>query len=135
MEHVARAVHGRVGPDFRLNRPPLLATTSPETRQPGKAQDHSLNWVLGSQPEVVMAASGRNSEGKSRLCKKSLAERFMKVCSLPAGIKSAKTDLANLSLTQICNLRYPLFFSDTLSLSVSSSCSGTMRSSPWRWRT
>ena len=105
-DHVARAVHGRVGGDFTLNRVPVLATTSPETRQPGKAQDHSLNWVQGGQPEVVMAASGRNSQdGKSRLCKQSLAERFIKVCSLPAGIQSAKTDLANLSLDQICNLR------------------------------
>ena len=105
-EHVARAVHGRVGEDFRLNRVPVLATTSPETRQPGKAQDHSLNWVVGGQPEVVMAASGRNSQdGKSRLCKQSLAERFIRLCSLPAGIQSAKTELANLSLNQICNLR------------------------------
>ena len=106
-EHVARAVHGRLGGSgLPLNRVPVLATTSPETRQPGKAQDHSLNWVVGGQPEVVMAATGRNSQdGMSRLCKRSLAERFIKVCSLPAGIQSARTGLANLSLDQICNLR------------------------------
>ena len=103
---MARAVQGRAGPDFPLNRVPVLATTSPETRQPGNSQDHSLNWVQGARPEVVMAASGRNPQnGMSRLCKRSLVERFVKLCSLPKGIQSARTGLAKLSLDQICNLR------------------------------
>ena len=114
--HVTRAVHGRVGCQmelaggFRLNRPPVLATTSPETRQPSKAQDHSVNWVVGGPPEIVTACTGRSSQGdkswRSRLCKRALADRFLRLCSLPGGTRPARTEIRNYSLTQICSLRY-----------------------------
>ena len=49
-EHVKRALYGRVGGikdtplelpfNYRLNEPPLLATTSPEARQARKAQEY-----------------------------------------------------------------------------------------------
>ena len=49
-EHVKRALYGRVGGtkdtplelpfNYRLNEPPLLATTSPEARQASKAQEY-----------------------------------------------------------------------------------------------
>ena len=114
--HVNRAVHGRVAGQlelaggYRLNRPPVLATTSPETRQPSKAQDHSLNWVVGRQPEVVTASTGRSSQGdrscSSRLCKRALADSFVRLCSLPSGLHSARTELSNFSLQQICSMRW-----------------------------
>jgi double stranded RNA-specific editase B len=52
--HMYRAVCGRVEsclsglpPPFRLNKPLLTSTSSPETRQPGKTPNHSVNWTLG----------------------------------------------------------------------------------------
>ena len=57
-DHVTRALYGRIScdmtlpPHYRLNCPPLLATTSPEARQPSKAQDHSVNWVSGNDPLI-----------------------------------------------------------------------------------
>ena len=46
--HVRRALFGRISDNFsfklpnnyKINKPPLLATTSPETRQPSKAQEY-----------------------------------------------------------------------------------------------
>ena len=52
-EHVERALHGRLGhflplpPPHRVATPALLGTTSPETRQPTKAQEFSANWIAG----------------------------------------------------------------------------------------
>ena len=52
-EHVERALHGRLGhflplpPPHRVAQPALLGTTSPETRQPTKAQEFSANWIAG----------------------------------------------------------------------------------------
>ena len=52
-EHVERALHGRLGhflplpPPHRVAMPALLGTTSPETRQPTKAQEFSANWIAG----------------------------------------------------------------------------------------
>merc|ERR1712142_1016301 len=65
--HVRRALFGRISDNFsfklpnnyKINKPPLLATTSPETRQPSKAQEYSLNWVTGSSPEVVVGSTGK----------------------------------------------------------------------------
>ena len=52
-EHVERALYGRLErflplpPPHRVAKPALLATTSPENRQPTKAQDFSANWIAG----------------------------------------------------------------------------------------
>ena len=69
-DHVTRALYGRLagsellltGPGYRLNQPPLLATTSPEARQPSKAADHSVNWIRGHSPEVVICSSGKTNQ-------------------------------------------------------------------------
>ena len=69
-DHVTRALYGRLagselvltGPGYRLNQPPLLATTSPEARQPSKAADHSVNWIRGHSPEVVTCSLGKTNQ-------------------------------------------------------------------------
>ena len=85
--HVRRALYGRIesylSSDFLpnafiLNTPELLSTTSPETRQATKAQDYSVNWILGQgQAEIVNASSGKTiNDSTSRLSKRS--SKFIK---------------------------------------------------------
>jgi len=116
--HVRRALYGRLTggggqealqlpPDYRLNQPPLLATTSPEARQASKAQEYSLNWIAGSPPEVVLGSTGKTTAGPpSRLCKRSFASNFLGVCRLPGAFNSAKMSLAASSLGQISTSNY-----------------------------
>jgi len=117
-EHVKRALYGRVGGasnlalelpfEYRLNEPPLLATTSPEARQASKAQEYSLNWVAGSTPEIVLGSTGKTTSGPpSRLCKRSMANSFLRICSLPGAITiAAKPSLAILDLEKVKKCRY-----------------------------
>jgi len=116
-EHVRRALYGRVGgphyptlelpTNYRLNEPPLLATTSPEARQASKAQEYSLNWVAGFTPEVVLGSTGKTTSGPpSRLCKRSLASSFAKICSLPGALTLAKPSLAVHGMEKVINSRY-----------------------------
>jgi len=115
--HVSRALYGRLcgeglqlPRDYRLHRPGLLATTSPETRQASKAQEYSLNWIVGTSPEVVVGSSGKTSAGHpSRICKRSLASRFLSICKLPGATQLATTslhivDLGQSSYRQLKNL-------------------------------
>jgi len=103
-DHVTRALYGRLagsellltGPGYRLNQPPLLATTSPEARQPSKAADHSVNWIRGHSPEVVICSSGKTNQGEpSRLCKRSLADIFRKLCSYESSHGALKTSFSS----------------------------------------
>jgi len=92
---------------YRLNQPPLLATTSPESRQPSKAQEHSVNWVQGFQPEVISCSTGRTSQGGiSRLCKQSFAVNFISLCSIPGALQRSKKSLNSLSLDVISRCSY-----------------------------
>ena len=110
-DHVTRALHGRihVSPGltslprgYRLNQPPLLATTSLEARQPSKAQEHSVNWVRGFSPEIVCCSTGKTNQGApSRLCKRSFADYFLRVCSLPSSLRLARTSLNLQTLSDI----------------------------------
>jgi len=83
--HMYRAVCGRVEatveglpPPFRFNKPALGVTSSPETRQPGKAPNHSVNWVIGEdRVEIINSMTGKAELGAaSRLCKQSLFRHF-----------------------------------------------------------
>lgn len=118
-DHVTRALYGRLTAPgdinskmklpkhYRLNQPPLLATTSPESRQPSKAQEHSVNWVQGFQPEVITCSTGRTSQGGiSRLCKQSFAVNFIRLCSLPGALSRSKMSLNSLSLDVISRCSY-----------------------------
>ena len=71
----------RLPAHYSVNKPQLLATTSPETRQATKAQDYSVNWVVGQgQAEIVNGSTGKTiNDSTSRLSKKSLFKRFLKV--------------------------------------------------------
>ena len=95
--HMKRALYERVEsqseleslpPDFRLNRPDMFATTSPETRQATKAHDYSVNWIEDQgQPEIVNASTGKTiNDNVSRLSKRSLFARFV-------GLRRLKTPL------------------------------------------
>uniref|UniRef100_A0A1B6D181 Double-stranded RNA-specific editase Adar n=1 Tax=Clastoptera arizonana TaxID=38151 RepID=A0A1B6D181_9HEMI len=86
--HMYRAVCGRIEssvqalpPPYRLNKPQMGVTSSPEVRQPGKAPNHSVNWIIGEERvEVINAMTGKAELGAaSRLCKQGLYKRF---CSL-----------------------------------------------------
>lgn len=86
--HMKRALYERIEKHlcdlprtFSLNVPNLYATTSPETRQATKAHDYSVNWVVESgQPEIVNGSTGKTiNDTTSRLSKRSLFERFLKV--------------------------------------------------------
>eukprot|EP00092_Neocalanus_flemingeri_P022786 GFUD01024706.1.p1 GENE.GFUD01024706.1~~GFUD01024706.1.p1 ORF type:complete len:703 (+),score=193.42 GFUD01024706.1:51-2159(+) len=116
-EHVRRALHGRVGGvhhpvlelpnNFRLNEPPLLATTSPEARQATKAQEYSLNWVAGCTPEIVLGSTGKTTAGPpSRLSKQSLATSFAVMCRLPGAMTMARPSLVMLEMEKVSNCRY-----------------------------
>lgn len=94
--HLYRAVCGRIEttveglpPPFRLNKPMLSVTSSPEVRQPGKAPNHSVNWIIGEERvEVINAITGKAELGAaSRLCKQSMYKRF---CQLIGRIQSIK---------------------------------------------
>jgi len=108
-DHVTRALHGRINThnlslprNYRLNQPPLLATTSPEARQPSKAQEHSVNWVRGFAPEIVCCSTGKTNQGApSRLCKRSFADNFLRICSLPSSLMFSRTSLNLRTLADI----------------------------------
>lgn len=94
--HLYRAVCGRIEttveglpPPFRLNKPMLSVTSSPEVRQPGKAPNHSVNWIIGEERvEVINAITGKAELGAaSRLCKQSMYKRF---CQLIGRVQSIK---------------------------------------------
>ncbi|XP_023329872.1 double-stranded RNA-specific editase B2 isoform X3 [Eurytemora carolleeae] len=81
--HMARAFYDRFdGNDilpsgYRINKPQILATTSPESRQVWKASDVSVNWITGLGPEMLNGSTGQTVNGQpSRLCKLSLSKRF-----------------------------------------------------------
>jgi len=104
-EHVRRAVYGRIGgvnhslclPMFyRLNQPPLLATTSPECRHASKAQEYTVNWVLGTSPEIVLGSTGKKTCGNpSRLCKMSFARKFLSLCQVQGAALRAKKSFSS----------------------------------------
>ncbi|XP_025083913.1 double-stranded RNA-specific editase 1-like isoform X3 [Pomacea canaliculata] len=82
-DHLSRAVYSRINclasspeltPPFRFNRPFLSGISNPESRQPGKAPNNSVNWTLGDLAlEVVNPTTGRTEQGsESRLSKHNL---------------------------------------------------------------
>ena len=102
-------LHGRLGhflplpPPHRVAQPALLGTTSPETRQPTKAQEFSANWIAGrwvlysnqlvsrphaklvlsrQGPELVVGSTGRTTLGTtSRLSKAAFLKDFLRQVS------------------------------------------------------
>ena len=112
--HVTRALYSRIHDHenmclphhYRLNEPPLLTTTSPESRHPSKAHDYSVNWVQGGSAEIVCCATGRTTQGSpSRLCKRVLADKFVKLCS-DSNIMFARPSLRTLSTEAIAESSY-----------------------------
>ncbi|KAL1122461.1 hypothetical protein AAG570_002792, partial [Ranatra chinensis] len=86
--HMYRALCGRIEdtiyglpPPFRLNKPMMNSITSPETRQPGKTPNYSVNWVIsGSRIELTNSVTGKTLDGRpSRLCKQAQFSRFAKL--------------------------------------------------------
>ena len=101
-DHVTRALYGRLasselageltGPGYRLNQPPLLATTSPEARQPSKAADHSVNWVRGFSPEVVACSSGKTNQ--VQICNTRRTESLLETLSYTCVVRASPLDSA-----------------------------------------
>ena len=81
---MSRAMYARITipdqlpPGYRFNRPLLSGTSSPESRQPGKAPNFSANWLLCDEGlEVVTAMTGKTEAGTpSRLCKYEQFRKF-----------------------------------------------------------
>merc|ERR1719334_1302592 len=89
---------------YILNSPELYATTSPETRQATKAHDYSVNWIVDyGQPEIVNGSTGKTiNENTSRLSKKSLFTRFMKV-NAEVGVCNLESPLQYSVVKQLAN--------------------------------
>ena len=67
----------------------------------------SLNWVVGSKPEVVLESTGKTSAGPpSRLCKQALSIRFSKISSLPAALSLAKPSLSRIQPASLNSIRF-----------------------------
>lgn len=86
-DHMSRAMFARITitdslpPGYRFNRPLLSGTSSPESRQPGKAPNFSANWLVCDEGlEVVTAMTGKTEAGSpSRLCKYEQFAKFNKL--------------------------------------------------------
>jgi len=110
--HMKRALYERitdhVGPlpsdNYKFNRPQMYATTSPETRQATKAHDYSVNWIVDhGQPEIVNGSTGKTiNENTSRLSKKSLFTKFMKVNS-EVGVCNIQSQLQYSAVKQLAS--------------------------------
>lgn len=82
--HLLRAVHMRlvgvqnISPPYMLNKPLLSGISNTESRQPGKAPNFSVNWMLGEEGlEVTNTTTGKSENGyPSRICKSSLYAHF-----------------------------------------------------------
>lgn len=110
--HMKRALYERitdhVGPlpsdNYKFNRPQMYATTSPETRQATKAHDYSVNWIVDhGQPEIVNGSTGKTiNENTSRLSKKSLFTKFMKV-NAEVGVCNIQSQLQYSAVKQLAS--------------------------------
>ncbi|XP_076858570.1 double-stranded RNA-specific editase 1 isoform X1 [Brachyhypopomus gauderio] len=88
-DHLSRAMYQRIADiehlpqQFTLNRPLLSGISNAEARQPGKAPNFSVNWVVGDQGlEVINATTGKDDMGRpSRLCKHALYSRWVRLHS------------------------------------------------------
>ncbi|KAM9836051.1 double-stranded RNA-specific editase 1-like [Aulostomus maculatus] len=88
-DHLSRAMYQRITdmenlpPSFTLNRPLLSGISNAEARQPGKAPNFSVNWMVGDQSlEVINATTGKDDMGRpSRLCKHALYSRWIRLHS------------------------------------------------------
>ncbi|XP_041056254.1 double-stranded RNA-specific editase 1-like isoform X2 [Carcharodon carcharias] len=86
-DHLSRAVYQRISeiedlPSiYTLNRPLLSGISNTESRQPGKAPNFSVNWVVDdSGLEVINAMTGKDDMGRpSRLCKYVLHSRWLRL--------------------------------------------------------
>ncbi|XP_038643523.1 double-stranded RNA-specific editase 1 isoform X2 [Scyliorhinus canicula] len=86
-DHLSRAVYQRISeieelPSiYTLNRPLLSGISNTESRQPGKAPNFSVNWVVDdSGLEVINAMTGKDDIGRpSRLCKYVLHNRWLRL--------------------------------------------------------
>uniref|UniRef100_UPI00398F6751 double-stranded RNA-specific editase 1-like isoform X3 n=1 Tax=Pristiophorus japonicus TaxID=55135 RepID=UPI00398F6751 len=84
-DHLSRAVYQRISdiedlPSiYTLNRPLLSGISNTESRQPGKAPNFSVNWVVDDPGlEVINAMTGKDDMGRpSRLCKHALYSRWL----------------------------------------------------------
>lgn len=88
-DHLSRAMYQRISniddlpPLYTLNKPLLSGISNAEARQPGKAPNFSVNWMVGDAAiEVINATTGKDELGRaSRLCKHALYCRWMRVHS------------------------------------------------------
>ena len=83
-DHLSRAVFARilepstVPQPYHLHRPMLSGISNPESRQPGKAPNFSINWLIGDAGmEVVATMQGKTEQGApSRVCKYEMFQQF-----------------------------------------------------------
>lgn len=86
--HLRRALFARIEEHvkdlptmYRLNKPKMCATTSPEMRHLSKSPSFSVNWSLGlGRAEVVNATTGKTETGQvSRIAKRHFFKRFINI--------------------------------------------------------
>jgi double stranded RNA-specific editase B len=69
---------GTLPTPYHINRPFLSAISNPESRQPGKAPNFSVNWCTGDTGlEIISTTTGKNEQGyASRVSKQALFKLF-----------------------------------------------------------
>ncbi|XP_077870406.1 double-stranded RNA-specific editase 1-like isoform X2 [Saccoglossus kowalevskii] len=83
-DHLSRAVYCRSAEIedlprlFRLNKPLLCGISNTESRQPGKAPNFSINWMVTDDGmEIINAMTGKDDHGRaSRISKHALYQHF-----------------------------------------------------------
>lgn len=86
-EHLSRAMFSRLAnledlpAGYKVNKPLLSGISNAESRQPGKAPNHSTNWMLDDPClEVINTTTGKNEAGQpSQLCKAALYSHFKQI--------------------------------------------------------
>jgi len=86
--HMSRAFFERCPDQMYVNKPQLLATTSPESRAVWKTSESCVVWIDGAGPEILNGVNGKllQTNDPSRLCKDLLMKKFKQLASFEQAI-------------------------------------------------
>jgi len=92
--------------EFLVNKPQLLATTSPEARAVWKTSESCVLWINGEGPEILNGVNGKvlQTGVESKICKMSLMKKFKNLNCNNEAVPRYGTDketLANLSYMKL----------------------------------
>ncbi|XP_041458711.1 double-stranded RNA-specific editase 1-like [Lytechinus variegatus] len=101
-DHLSRAMFSRLSTiedlpaGYSLNKPLLSGISNAESRQPGRAPNHSANWTFDDPClEVINTTTGKNETGQpSQLCKAALFSHFKQIYNRISMITNPGAQLA-----------------------------------------